>query len=138
MSEALATEGSQAPDLSDSPAHQTGTPPLLVLPFLDIPFVCTCQVGHPFAGIIAGPTQKKWDCSSSNTLGDQCNKWTHFDSQEVEVRSEHNSTQGDEDMPKLVMEARPSSEPQGQEPTSPLPVQSRPLLILTMVLWWEP
>ena len=55
-------EGSQAPDPSDSPAHQTETQPPLVPPLLDIPFVCTPPVGHPFAGLIVGPTQKKWDC----------------------------------------------------------------------------
>ena len=44
---------------------------------------------------------------------------TSVNSHEVEVRSKHSSTQGYENMPKLVPEARPSSEPQGQEPTSP-------------------
>ena len=136
MSEALATtasqeedvpvtvtvpelEGFQAPDPSDSPAHQTGTPPLPVHPFLDIPFVGAPPNGHPFAGFIAGPMQRKWDCSSSDTLGDQCDKQTHVDSQEVKVRSRHSSTQGNEDMPKLVLEAGPSSTPKGLEPTSP-------------------
>ena len=41
------------------------------------------------------------------------------DSQGVELRSKHSSTQGYADMPKLPPEARPSSVPQGQEPTSP-------------------
>ena len=70
-------------------------------------------------GLIVGPMQKKQDCSPSSTLGDQLNKQTHVDSQEIKVRSEHSSTKGNEDMPKLALEARPSSEPQGQEPTSP-------------------
>ena len=41
-------------------------------------------------------------------------------------------------MPNLALEAKPSSKPQGQKPTSPLPVQPRPLLILAMVQWLEP
>ena len=112
-------EGSQGPDPSDSPAHQTGTPPPPVPPLLDISFFGTPMVGHPFAGLIVGPAQKKQDHSLSGTLGDQCNKWTHVNSQEVKVRSKHSSTQGNEDMPELAPEARPSSNPQGQEPTSP-------------------
>ena len=41
-------------------------------------------------------------------------------------------------MPELVLEAGPSFKPQqGQEPTSPLPVQPEPLLILMIVLWQE-
>ena len=76
----LELEGSQAPTLPDSPAHQTGTPPLPVPPLLDIPLVGTPPVGCPFGGFIDGPTQKKWDCSSSGALGDQCNKQTHVDS----------------------------------------------------------
>ena len=59
------------------------------------------------------------DCSPSCTPHDQCTKWTHIDSQEVEVRSEHISTKGNEDPPKMALEAGPSSDSQEQEPTSP-------------------
>ena len=89
-------------------------------PLLDIPFVGTPQAGHPIAGFIVSLTQKEGDCFSSGTLEDQYNKWTCVDSQEVEVRSEHSSTKGDENILKLAPEARTSSEPQEQEPTSPL------------------
>ena len=108
-------EGSQAPDASDSPGHQTETLPLPVPPLPYIPFVGTTPVGCPFAGFIASPTQKKWDCSPSSSLGNHCDKRT----QEVEARNEHSSTQGKEDTPMLASEVRPSSEPQVQEPTSP-------------------
>ena len=60
------------------------------------------------------------------------------DSQGVAVRSEHSSIQDKEDTPTLVLEAESSTGPQRQEPTSPLQVQPRPLLILTMVQWQEP
>ena len=112
-------EGSQALDPSDSPAHQTETLPLLVPPLTDIPFVDTPLVGHSFAGFIAHPTQKKQNCSSSGSLGNHCNKRVHVDSVEVKAKSEHSSTQDKEGMPALALEVRPSSKPQGQEPTSP-------------------
>ena len=112
-------EGSQILASSDSPAHQAGTPPLPVPPLLDIPFVGIPLVGHPFTGFIASSIQKKWHCSSRCALGDQCNKQTHADSQEVEARSEHSYTKGNEDMPKLAPEARHSFKPQRQEPTGP-------------------
>ena len=66
-------EGSQTLAPSDSPAHQTGTPPLPVPPLWDILFVGTPPVGCPFARFIVSPMQKRWDCSSSGTLGDQHN-----------------------------------------------------------------
>ena len=112
-------DGSLAPGPSSSPAHPPGTPPLPVHSLLDILFVGTPPVGHPFAEFLAIPKQKRWDCSSKSSLDDHCNKRTHADSQEVEARSEHRSAQGNEDMPKLVLEAGPSfKQQQGQEPTS--------------------
>ena len=153
MSEALATtmqqdediptsttvpepEGSLAPGPSNTPAHQTGPLLLPVPPLPDIPFVGTPSNGCPFAGFIASPTQKKWDQSSSNSLGNHHNKRTHVGSQEVEARSENSSAQSDEDTPKLVLEAGPSFKQQGNLP-APLPVQPGPPLILMMVLWQE-
>ena len=112
-------EGSQALASSGSPAHWTGTPPLPVPLLQDTPFVGTPPVAHPFAKFIVSLMQKKQDCSSSGTPCDQHNKWTHIDSQVVKVRSEHSSTKGDENMTELALEARLSSKPQGQEPTSP-------------------
>ena len=129
-------EGSQAPDPSDSPAHQTGTPPLPAPPFLDIPIVGTPLVGHPFAGFIASPHTEK-----VGLLFQQHSWWSMQQAGSCQFprgRGKHSSTQGDENMLKLVPEARSSTKPQGQELTSPLSVQPRPPLILMMVLWWEP
>ena len=131
-------EGSQVLDSSDIPSCQTGIPPLPVSPFLDIPFVGTPPVGHPFTGFIASPTKKKWDCSSSSTLSDRCNKWIHVDSQEIEARSKHSSIQGEEDTPKLVLDGSPARNHMGWNLPVPLLVQPRTLLILMMVLEWEP
>ena len=127
MSEALATtmqqdkdipntaaahepEGSLALGPSSSPAYPTGTLPPLVSLLLDIPFVGTPPVGHPFPGFIASPTLKKWDCSSSTSLNDHHDKRTCIGSPEVEIRSEHSSAWGNENMSKLVLDARPSFE----------------------------
>ena len=67
-------EGSWAPDPSDSPAHQTETPPLPVPPLWDIPFVFTQLVGCTFAEFLAIPIQKKWDHSSSSSLSNHHDK----------------------------------------------------------------
>ena len=74
---------------------------------------CMTERGHP------SNDQKEQDHYSSGAIGDQCNKQTCVNSQEVEGRSEHSSTKGDEDMLEVAQEARPSSKLQGQEPTSP-------------------
>ena len=92
-------EGSQALGPPNSPAHHTGTLPFPVPHLLDIPFVGTPLVGHPFIGFIASPTQKKQDQSSSGSLGNHHNKRICVDSQEIEARSEHSSAQGNEDTP---------------------------------------
>ena len=112
-------EGSPALGPSDSPAFPTGTPPLPVSCLPDIPFVGTPPVGNPFAEFIAGPTQKKGDHSSSSSSSNHCDKRTHVDSQEIKARSEQSSAQGNEDMPKLVLEAGPSFGQWGQEPARP-------------------
>ena len=51
--------------------------------------------------------------------GDHHNKKTCVSSPEVEARSEHSSTRGNENTPELVPEAGPSFEQQGQEPARP-------------------
>ena len=78
-----------------------------------------------------------WDHSSSSSLGNHCDKRTCISFQEVEARSEHSSAWTNENMPELVLEVRPSHEQQGQEPSSPLPVQLGLPLILMMGLWQE-
>ena len=97
----------------------------------------TPLVGCPFPGPRANPTQKKWDHSPSSSLGNHHDKRTHVGSQEVKVRSEHSSVWGNENMPKLVLEAGPSFEQQGRNLPAPLPVQLGLLLILMMGLWEE-
>ena len=113
-------EGSPALGPTNSPAHQSGTPPLPVPPLLDIPFVGTPLVGCSFDGFIACLTQEKQDCSYSSSLSNHHDKRTHVDSQDVKASNDHSTAQGNEDMPKLLLEAGPSSEQQGEEPTSPL------------------
>ena len=103
-------EGSLALGPLNSPAHPTGTPPPLIPLLPDIPIVGTLPVECPFPGFITSPTPKKQDCSSSNSLDNHCKKSTHVGSPEVEVRSEHSSVRGDENMPKLVPEAGSSFE----------------------------
>ena len=60
-------EGSTALGCSSSPAHPTGTPPLVPL-LPDIPFVGTTLLWCLFPEFTAGPTQTKWDHSSSGSL----------------------------------------------------------------------
>ena len=74
------------------------------------------QLDAHLLGSLLAPCRKS---GTAPALGDQCNKGTHVGSQVVKVRSEHISTKGNEAMPKSAQETRPSSEPQGQEPTSP-------------------
>ena len=100
-----------------SPAHQTWTLPLQVPLLLDIPFVGTPPVGCPLTRFIISHAEK-WDHSPSSAFSDQCNKQTYINSQEVNVRSEHSSTNGKEDIPKLDERLGPSYNPQGQGPTS--------------------
>ena len=103
--------------------------PLLVLPRLD------AHLPDSFVG----PMQKEQYCTSSGALRDQCNKWTHVDSQEVEVSSEHSSTKGDEDMSQSWhYRLGPALNDKGRNLPVPLPVQPRPPLILVMTQWLEP
>ena len=107
------------------------------LPYWISPLLAVPQWG-PICWVHCQPTRKKQDWSPSSSLGNHHDKRTHVNSQEVESRSEHSCTQGEEDMLTLALEIRPSSEPQGQEPTSPPSSPTRPLLILTMVQWGKP
>ena len=112
-------EGSQALDLSDSPACQTELHLFQCLPFWISPLLALPQGGHPFTGFIASPMQKKWDHSSSGTLGDQCDKQTCVNSH-------------------CYRRLDPALNHKGRNLPAPVPVQTRPLLILKTVLKWEP
>ena len=132
------SDGSQALASSDSPAHQVGSPPLPVPPMLDIPFVGTPTVSFPFAGFMVNPMHIKGDCSLSGTPGDQCRKQIHVDSQDIEVRSEHSSTKGDQNPPKWYQRLGLVLTHRGRELPVLLSVQPRPPLIPMMVQWWKP
>ena len=62
-------------------------------------------MGHPFFESLAGPSQKKRDCSPTGSFNDCHGK----NSPEVEVRSEHSSTWGDDYIPELIPETGPIS-----------------------------
>ena len=118
ISAASEPHGSLAPCPSSSPVHPPGTPPLPVPPLLDIPLVGTPPVGHPFAEFLAISTQKKQDCSPSSLLNHHHNKRTHVASQEIKIRSEHSSAQGNKDMPERIPGTGISFEQQQQESVS--------------------
>ena len=109
------------PGLSRSPACSTETPPIIPL-LPDLPFEGT--MGHPFFESLASPLQKKRDYSPSGSFSDHHSMRTQVSSLEVEVRSEHNSTWGDDYMPKLIPETGPSSGQWRQESSSSLLVPS--------------
>ena len=92
------------PGPSSSPVHPSRTLPLPVPPLPDIPLVGTPPLGCPFAEFIAISTQKKQDCCPSHLLDHHCNKRTHVNSQEVKAKSEHSSTQGNEDTPEMILD----------------------------------
>ena len=76
-------------------------------------------MGHPFFESIASPSQKKWSHSPSGSFNNCHGKRTLVDSPEVEARSEHSFTQGDNNMPELIPDTGPSSKQQRQESSSP-------------------
>ena len=69
-------EDTLAPGHSSSPIHPPGNPPFCIHPLLDIPFIATPPVGCPLAELLAVCTEKKWDCSPSDSLGNHHNKKT--------------------------------------------------------------
>ena len=110
---ALATAGMPeleeppTPGLSSNPACSTEIPPTIPL-LLDLPFEGTPSMGCSFFESLAGPLQKKRTHSPSRSFGNHHSKRTQVDSPEVEVSSEHSSTQGSDYMPKVIPETRPS------------------------------
>ena len=69
---------------------------------------------------LLAPLRESWTALPATLSVINMIKQTHLDSPEIEVRSKHSCTQGNENMPKLVLEAaEPSSKPQEEEPTSP-------------------
>ena len=71
---------------------------LLLLSYLlpDIPFEDTPSMWCPFFESLASPLQKKWSHSPSGLFSNCHSKRTQVDSPEVEARSEHSSTWGDD------------------------------------------
>ena len=78
--------------------------------------------GHPFHGVVslAGPSQEKRSCSPSRPFSTHHGKRTWINYPQVEVRSEHRSTWGDDYITELIPETRPSSRQQRQESSNPL------------------
>ena len=72
----------------------------------------------PFADL-AIPSKGKWDHSPSDLPDHLHTMRTHVTSPEVEIESEHSSTQGNDHIPDLTPETRTSSRWQGQESFSP-------------------
>ena len=131
-------ESTQALNPSDSLAHQTGTPPLLVHPSLDIPFMGTPLFGHPFSGFRAGPSQEKWDCSLvAPSMID-----TTSGPMSIPKRSRLGKNAALHMMmkthPNWYQRLGPAQTYKGRNLPVPPPVQPRLLLIQMMVLWWEP
>ena len=99
--------GSPVPDPSEvlTPPLVTSTPPVSSL--LDIPLAGTPLQGHPFADLAILP-KGKWDHTPSDSPNHLHTKRDHVTSPEVEVRSEHSSTLGNDHIPNLTPETRSS------------------------------
>ena len=109
--------------LPSSPAHPTETPPPVIPLLPDLPFEGTPSRGHPFLESLAGPLP-------SGSFNDHHGKRSRLNSPEVEVRCEDSSTQGDDYMPRLILEIRTSPGQGRQESYSPPPALPGPLSIL--------
>ena len=92
--------------------------PLPVSSLPDIPLAGTPLLGYPFADL-AIPSKGKQDHSPRDSSNCLHAKRTHITSPEVEVGSDHSSTQGNNHMPDLTLETRTSSRQQRQESSSP-------------------
>ena len=132
-------EDSQAPDPSDSPACQTGTPLLWMHPLLDIPFNGTPpQLGAHLLDSLPAPHRE------SGTTLQAVPSMTNVISRPMltprRLRSRANTAlhRVMKTHPNWYWRLGPALNHKGRNLPVPLPVQPRPLLILTMVLWWEP
>ena len=117
------------------PMPPMATSPLPVSSLPDIPLAGTPLLGHPFA-CLAIPSKGKWDYSPSDSPVCLHIKRTCITSPEVEVRSEHISTQGDDHTPNLTPEARTGSRWQRQKSPPVLPVvplKAQPTLMMNQL-----
>ena len=88
---------------------------LLLLKYLSC-WISLCrhsQGGAHFLGSLLVPTQRSGTTLPVVSRGDHCDKRIHIGSPEIEVRNEHSSCQGDENMPELVPEVGSSFEQHG-------------------------
>ena len=88
------------------PPWVTSLPPVSSLP--DIPPGRYSLGGCPFADLVI-PSKGKWDHSPSDSPNHLHTKRTHITSPDVEIGSEHSSTQGNDHMPDLTPETRTDS-----------------------------
>ena len=77
-------------------------------------------MGHSFFESLAGPLQKRRDCSPSGSFGNHHGKRTWVNSPEVDVRSEHRSTWSGNCTAEVIPDNRPSSAQQKQGSSNPL------------------
>ena len=94
-----------------TPLLATSPSPVSSVP--DIPLTGTPLLGCPFADL-AIHSKGKWDHSPSDSPNHLNIKWTCITSPEVEIGSEHSSTQGNNHMPDLTPETGTSSRQQRQ------------------------
>ena len=98
--------------------------PLPVSSLPDMLLAGTPLLGCPFA-YLAIPSKGKWDHSPSDSPNCLHIKRTCITSQEVEIWSEHSSTQGNDHMPDLTPETGTSSRQQREESCIPSSSPSR-------------
>ena len=92
--------------------------PLSVSSMPDIPLGSTPLLGHSFAGLTIPPKGKQ-DHSPSDSPNHLHVKMTCVTSLEIEVRSKHSSTWGNDHTPDPTPETRTDSEQQQQESPNP-------------------
>ena len=92
------SKGSQALGSTSSPAHQTGTPPLPVLPMSDIPPIGTPPIWHSLIRLIIDPQCKQWDPFPNNATDNWPGKRVHAKTAEANVSIGHSTPQGDREL----------------------------------------
>ena len=81
----------------------------------DIPLASTSLLEGPLADFLPIPPKEKWDHSPSDSLNWLHAKRAHVTPPEIQVGSEHRSTQVSHHMPDLTQETRTSSRQKRQE-----------------------
>ena len=132
------SEGSQALASSDSPTHQSGTPPLPVSPMLDIPFVGTIPVGHPLTGFIVCPPTQSGATVPAAHLVSNATSGPVLTPKRSMLEANTALQRGIRTDPKWHWRLCQAPTCRGGNQPVPPPVLPRPPLILMMVQWWKP